>query len=150
MRSIYKLSMLFGLVCLMAACQANPFAANPNLAAGKLEIKAGATSITGRLVYATTGQPYVTEPVSLAEVHYNEAGEGAFALNSRTSPHTSTDENGFFVFKDIPVRDYVMVTGDPMTRYLILNDLSTGKVKIWSPKADKILDAGELRFEYNN
>ena len=150
MRSILKLFHILVLVFLLTGCQVGPTTPNPFLTSGGLVIKPGATSVTGRLISASSGEPFVDEMIALAAVHRNEKGEGAYALNSYSSPQTTTDAQGFFLFKDIPVGEYAVVTGDPMTRYLVLNDLSTGNVKIWKTEAGKVLNIGELRFDYNN
>lgn len=109
----------------------------------------GTTTVTGRLVSATSGKPFSNEYVALAEVHRNEQGVAAFGLNTRSSPQTSSDENGNFIFKNIPAGEYVVVVGDPMAKSMVLNDLTTGNAKVWNPKADQILEIGELKFEFN-
>ena len=41
------------------------------------------------------------------------------------------------------------MVGDPMTKSMVLNDLSTGNAKVWNPQADQVLEIGELKFEFN-
>jgi len=146
---------VFILFFLMSACSSDisPTSQPTATAAGKgpsaIAPNPGTTTVKGRLVSATSGKPFSNEYVALAEVHRNEQGVAAFGLNTRSSPQTSSDENGNFIFKDIPAGEYVVVVGDPMTKSMVLNDLTTGNAKVWNPQADQVLEIGELKFEFN-
>jgi hypothetical protein len=110
--------------------------------------KPGTTTVVGRLVFATTGLPYTNNYTALAEIHRNDSGDAIYALDTRTSPQTYTDQDGYFMFRDIPAGEYAFVVGDPMVDAIVLNDLSTGHTRIWKPEADHVLNLGVLKFEF--
>lgn len=101
------------------------------------------TVICGRIIHAD-GSPLVDLNVRLAEVYYGEPGsEGAFVLNTSSSPSAMTDEDGFFCTAEIAVTDYVLVIGNPEENYEIYAGEGS-KAKVWSPIAGEVLDLGEI------
>lgn len=109
---------------------------------------AGKANVSGRIVSIKTGEPYIDATVRLAEVYRNELGEGAYALDAALSPQTATDDQGNFVFTDIDPRDYVLIIGDPMTRYVIVAD-ETGKAIVYSCPVDQVTNLGEHKIDFD-
>ena len=109
---------------------------------------AGKANVSGRIVSINTGKPYIDATVRLAEVYRNELGEGAYALDAALSPQTVTDDQGNFVFTDIDPRAYVLIIGDPMTRYVIVAD-ETGKAIVYSCLVDQVTNLGEHKIDFD-
>lgn len=138
-KSIIALILLFGF---LSSCSNIPEVKSiPTPSSGK-------AVASGRIVSINTGEPYVDATVRLAEIYRNEQGEGAYALDTATSPIAYTDEQGYFVFKDIEPREYVLVIGDPMTRYVILTSES-GEVKVFNCPADMVTELGEFKIDFD-
>lgn len=108
----------------------------------------GKATASGRIVSINTGKPYQDATVRLAEIYRNEQGDGAYALDTATSPIAITDKNGYFIFSDIEPREYVLVIGDPMTRYVIISSES-GEVNVFNCLPDKITELGEFKIDYD-
>jgi hypothetical protein len=104
--------------------------------------------ITGRLINVTSGKPMSGVLVRLAEVYRNDAGEGSYVLDQALSPGTESDEDGYYVFENLTPGEFVLVLGDPLVRYLIINEPNTEKPKVWKVEPGKILDIGELSVDY--
>ena len=110
---------------------------------------AGKANVSGRIVsIVNTGKPYIDATVRLAEVYRNELGEGAYALDAALNPQTVTDDQGNFVFTDIDPRAYVLIIGDPMTRYVIVAD-ETGKAIVYSCLVDQVTNLGEHKIDFD-
>jgi hypothetical protein len=108
----------------------------------------GKASVIGRVISINTSQPYFEAIIRLAEVFRNELGEGSYVLDAANSPFTTTDKNGYFIFQNIPPKEFVLVVGDPMTRYIILSE-NNGKPKVIKLAAGKITDLGLLKVDYD-
>lgn len=101
------------------------------------------TVVCGRIVTAD-GTPFGDLNIRLAEVYYGEPGtEGAFVLNTSSSPSAMTDKDGFFCTGEIAVTDYVLIIGHPEENYEIYAE-EDSKAKILSPLAGEILELGEI------
>ena len=101
------------------------------------------TVVCGRIV-TTDGSPFGDLNIRLAEVYYGEPGsEGAFVLNTSSSPSAVTDKDGFFCTAEIAVTDYVLIIGHPEENYEIFAG-EDSKAKVWSPIAGEVLDLGEI------
>lgn len=101
------------------------------------------TIICGRVVHAD-GTPLGNLNVRLAEVYYGEPGaEGAFVLNTSSSPSAMTDKEGYFCTAEIAATDYVLVVGNPEENYEIYSK-EDQKAVVWSPVAGEVLDLGEI------
>ncbi len=101
------------------------------------------TAVCGRIVTAD-GSPYGDLNIRLAEVYYGDPGsEGAFVLNTSSSPSAMTDKDGYFCTGEIAVTDYVLIIGHPEESYEIFAG-EDAKAKVWSPLAGKVLEMGEI------
>lgn len=101
------------------------------------------TKICGRII-TKDGAPVENIPVMFAEVYYGESNtDGAFVLNTASSPASMTDMEGYFCTTEISVSDYVLVIGSPDADYEIY-PTENEKAKIWSTTAGQILDLGEI------
>lgn len=109
--------------------------------------EAGQAVVTG-YIYSTQTQGYlVNAPVLLAEVYRNEEQDGAFVLDTASSPYAATDEYGRFIFTGIEGREYVVVVGSvEVNQYEILAD-SAGTAVIWDVKPGEVFDAGEVHVD---
>lgn len=135
--------LLLSAIILLPACQAPaPVKTYPTPEAGK-------ASVTGRLISIDTGEPYVDVIVRLAEIYENEVGDRAFALDMAFSPIAFTDQDGYYVFKNIEAREYVFIIGDPMARSLIPTQETDQKPKAWDFPADIVTDMGTTRVDFD-
>jgi len=99
--------------------------------------------ICGRIV-TQDGTPAENMPVMFAEVYYGDSNEdGAFVLNTASSPASMTDMEGYFCTTEISASDYVLVIGSPDADYEIY-PTEDEKAQIWSTTAGQILDLGEI------
>lgn len=99
--------------------------------------------VCGRIV-TSDGSPFGDLNIRLAEVYYGEPGsDGAFVLNTSSSPSAMTDKDGFFCTGEIAVTDYILIIGHPEENYEIYAG-EDSKAKVWSPIAGKILELGEI------
>jgi hypothetical protein len=85
--------------------------------------------------------------VRMAEIYRNEEGEGVYALDTASSPYTTTDENGHFLFENVEAMDYVIIVGDPMTKYQIITD-TEGQARVWTVPADETTDVGVITIDF--
>jgi hypothetical protein len=108
----------------------------------------GKANISGRLISVNTGNPYEGIIVRLAQVYRNSKGEGSYALDTAVSPLATTDDAGFYTFVDLDPAEYVLVIGDPMTKYQIISD-SNGIAKVWKAEENSILQIGELKINFD-
>ena len=81
--------------------------------------------------------------VYFAEVYRKDGGDGAFLLDASHSPSAVTDQTGRFALINIPAREYVMVVGDPYSKNFVVPD-ETGKPKVFTAVADKLVDIGQV------
>lgn len=101
------------------------------------------TIICGRVI-REDGSPFDNLNVRLAEVYYGEPNsEGAFVLNTASSPSAMTDQDGYFCTAEVAVTDYILIMGNPEEEYEIYPDKDM-KAKIWTPAVGEVLDLGEL------
>jgi hypothetical protein len=123
-----------------------PAAAAPT--GGSTEVgkpEAGKATIVGRVVSKQTGAPLVGKPVRMAEVT-RQGEEAIYVLDGGSSPGAETDAQGRFVMTNIIAREYVLVIGDPIGEYYVVQDDAT-RAKVWNATADQILDVGEQKVD---
>ncbi len=111
---------------------------------------AGLTSLAGRVVArfgsSTVYEPIIISAVYLAPVMYEEDGTPAVAsLDSQHDPASSTDENGYFTFTNIPPGEYGFVIYYGVTHYLIRDE--AGEQVMITVEADQSIDLGELHTD---
>lgn len=70
-------------------------------------------------VLSNSGGPLKNTPIRLAEIYRGEDGSGAFALDEAFSPATMSDENGIYLFSNIPPGEYVLFIGSINTNFMI-------------------------------
>lgn len=120
-----------------------------------LKLKEGASAVKGRLISIPHNGPLTDAVVRLAEIYCpGDLAEGAskrdaciYALDDAFSPSTFTDKEGNFVFENIEARDYVLMVGDRVTRFVMLED-KEGKPLMWTAPADQAIDIGEYQVNY--
>jgi hypothetical protein len=83
--------------------------------------------------------------VRLAETYY-QGSDGAYALDESRSPGANTDAAGYFVFSDIPAREYVLIIGDIYTVYKVVPK-PDGLPQTYNPEPGQILDLGEIKVD---
>lgn len=83
----------------------------------------------------------------LGEILKNTAGTPATArFNRVTSIHTGTDDQGRFVFADVPAGTYVLIY-DRVSDALMLKHPDTGKDYFVTVTAGQVNDLGEMIFD---
>ena len=108
--------------------------------------ESGKAMVFGNVSNPTNNQPYSQVQVQLAEAYDNELGETNFVLNTAQSPITFADDQGDFVFENIPPHRYVVVVGDVYSNYKIL--LGPDQVTlVIDAKVDQKLDLGPLKVD---
>lgn len=107
------------------------------------------TVVVGRVVSSGDKSPYANLIVRLAEIHYEENGQGGvFVMDEGLSPGTRTDNNGNFVIENVPPMEYAIVVGYSSGQYVVIRK-NNGNVQIWLAEAGRILDVGVLEIELN-
>lgn len=105
------------------------------------------TSVTGHIVFKSTGAPLINVPVVLAQIYRNEEDDGAFVYDSASSPYALTDDNGRFIFTDVEPTEFVFVVGNvEVNRYELLTE-PDGSSRIINLPAGQILDLGVVEVE---
>ncbi|WP_110516237.1 hypothetical protein [Herpetosiphon llansteffanensis] len=108
--------------------------------------ESGRATVIGNVSNPTNNQPYSQVPVQLAEAYDNEKGETNFVLNTAHSPITVADDQGDFVFENIPPHRYVIVVGDVFGNYKVL--LGPDQVTmVIDAQSDKKLDLGAIKVD---
>jgi hypothetical protein len=104
------------------------------------------SSMTGQVINKSIrgGEPLANIEVRLANVHWNEdQSEGAFVIDTASSPVTHTNHEGKFYFTNIEPGNYVVVVGDLYGKYVILaNDDNSARV--FTTARGEVLDVGIL------
>ena len=97
----------------------------------------------GRIVERTDGEPITNISVRLAQV-YKQDNEEVFVLDDAFSPGDITDDEGWFVIKDVEAQTYVIVVGDANSAYEIISK-SPGTARVWKLPPDEVTDVGTLK-----
>jgi len=88
----------------------------------EIQPAAGKAIVYGRLMSSITGQPITNAPVRMAEIFYAEGAnkdpnQGAWALDNAFSPFAYSNDDGYFIFKDVEPTGFVIFVGDVIDRY---------------------------------
>lgn len=110
---------------------------------------AGNATITGILEKASGagGDPVQNTRLSLGKILENDQGTPMMAqLDSNTKLRTKTDENGRFLFQDVPAGKYVLISDHLLQAYM-LKDPKTGGNLIIVANPGQIVDLGKLVYD---
>ena len=100
----------------------------------------GMSAVAGQVVGSGSTAPIKKTPIYLAQIHWDaQHKNAAYALDISRSPATTTDQNGFFVFSDLPPNEYALIVGDFYGRNDVVRE-SNGNARIFQPMAGKTLD----------
>jgi hypothetical protein len=100
----------------------------------------GMSAVAGQVVGIGSTTPIKKTPIYLAQVHWDgQHKNAAYALDIARSPATTTDQNGFFVFSDLPPDEYTLIVGDFYGRNDVVRE-KNGDARIFQPVAGKTLD----------
>ncbi len=107
----------------------------------------GTATIVGHLmVNKEAPVPIETTLLALAKVIPGPDGTPMVArFNRNEAPHTLTDENGLFVFTNIPPGQYAIIV-DRISDAFMLNHPDTGEDFIISAVADEVTDLGAITY----
>lgn len=137
------------------APQESPLA-TPTAAPMSVEVTpaAGKGALTGRLINLTTNAPMPKQSLSLPSVicpadvaEEDKRDKCVYGVDEAFDPSTLTDDNGYFVFNDLTPGEYVMLVGNPATKYTILSDDAKLPL-VWRAEADKIVALGDLVVDF--
>ncbi|RPI31274.1 MAG: hypothetical protein EHM70_11875 [Chloroflexota bacterium] len=147
MKSKYPIIFCAILAVLLAACQGldTVQTAKPTAPA---DPQPGKATMTGRLLYQSTGEPMSVIGVRLAEI-VRQGEQSAMVLDTAFGPGDMTDEQGYFIFENIDPKEYVIVVGniEIYQGYTIVpND--EGTARIWQTEDGKVVDVGELKVDF--
>jgi hypothetical protein len=132
------------LIALLAGCGNAPAQPQPQpQPINRLAVptpSAGMSVVAGQVVGSGTAAPIKKTPIYLAQVHWDDQHKNAaYALDISRSPATTTDQNGFFVFSDLPPDEYTLIVGDFYGRNDVVRE-KNGNARIFQPEAGKTLD----------
>ncbi len=129
---------------------------SPNSPLEELEVEAPGgdqTIVIGQLV-SFDDEPLPGEVVRLPAVNCPEDVTEEdkrfrcfWALDDAASPSAITDENGIFVFDSVPAQDYVLLIGDIMNRYTLIQDQDERAV-IYTAAPGGILELGQFAVDF--
>ena len=126
---------------------ATPAAAESN---GVPQPSVGKGTIAGRLIDVNASQPMTNQNLSLPAVvcpagvaEDQKREQCVYVIDTAFDPSAITDGGGRFVFSDIAPGDYVMLVGNPTTKYTVLTNDSNQPL-IWKAEADKVTELGDL------
>ncbi len=113
------------------------------------ESQPGTGTVVGVLLLKAGNEstPVANQILYLAEVIKNEQGEDSFAAMDRTnSPKAITDNQGHFLFVNVPPGNYGLVLDTISNSYLLLQPGSEEAVLV-SATADSTIDLGTLEYD---
>ncbi len=104
--------------------------------------------ITGRFVDYLSGEPAAEMVVYLGELSPLEGDPGShiIVMLPSSSPSTTTDKNGYFVFYDVEPDTYAMVIWTPGNSWVVA-DPETGLDILVTVEPGAITDLGELAID---
>ena len=162
MKRIVFFLVLFA-AALLSACQAQPTTAPQNTPASNPAPQASPTAqrtpilppadattvtITARFLSSVDGKPYPETPVFLAEV-YRNGESAAFALDLARSPSRFTDSEGYVVFSEVTINEFVIVVGDPQGKYFIVNEENDDNTaRVFKADRGKVQQLGDLVIDF--
>lgn len=106
-------------------------------------------TVGGVALRQTPGQP--SYPLNggilfLAQVQYYDDKPVMGILDTSTAPRAVADEQGFFVFTNVPPGSYVLIYATPMGS-IVLQNPQTGADMIIEVEGGAIVDLGELKYD---
>lgn len=102
----------------------------------------GKATVIGRVIDRNTNQPMKSVKVWMAEV-VREGDQGAYVWDTTNGPASPTDDQGFFAIQNIKAMEYVIIVGEPYSRFEVISG-NDAKPKVWNVPANEIIDAGDL------
>ena len=88
-------------------------------------------------------EPIAGAVVYLARVIRSEDGTAMMAVVEETAPTAVADENGRFVFTDVPSKTYGIAISTPLGSFLVEDN--TGDDLLFAAQGGAVLDLGEIR-----
>jgi hypothetical protein len=126
-----------------------PFSFPENLE--NIEAAPGQAVVVGRVLSSQTLMPITNTPIRLAEIYYadetRDPATAAWALNNASSPFAYSDENGLFVFENVPAQDYVLFIGDMEGKYTVAVK-EDGFPQAYSFGPDTVTNLGDVDVNY--
>ena len=105
----------------------------------------GMSILFGQVVGSNSNTPIKKTPIYLAQIHWDaEHKNAAYAFDISRGPATTTDQNGFFVFTELPPNEYALIVGDFYGRNDVVRE-SNGNARIYQPEAGKSVDVGVVQ-----
>lgn len=102
-------------------------------------------TITGVLLVRPGPQPVKRALLALADVIETNGTPIVASMDSRNAPRTLTDDNGRFVFVDVPADTYTLIL-DKITESFLLSHPTSGKDMLITCEAGQVIDLGELTY----
>ncbi len=116
--------------------------------------KAGTATVVGHLTSKITGKPLDHAVVRLAEIYCpsdakktDTRSKCVWALDGAFSPSTFTDTTGNFAFTNVPPRQYIILIGDMVMKYALVND-EKKEPMMWTVEANKVITTGDFAVDY--
>lgn len=103
----------------------------------------GTSIITGMLKVEHTNQPMVGVELYLASHIGADESTPMYSLEPDSSPHTTVQDDGRFIFKDVPPGRYAIVIWNPFNSFLA-RDPVTGSELVIDVEANHVYDEGTL------
>ncbi len=142
-RSLYFLPMI--LIVFLAGCHVVGYEKETEAKSPQPKILPGVASLSGSIV-DINDQPLGETPVHFAEV-YRDNGSAAFIYDASNSPSVISGQDGRFAISDLSAGEFVIIVGDPMLDYAIIN-AADGTPEIYVVQGDTTMDLGKLTIQY--
>jgi hypothetical protein len=99
--------------------------------------------VRGRVISALTTEPLASTVVAMAQVT-RQGEEGAFVLNSASSPMNVSDVDGYFIIPNVPPGEFVMIVGDPYDVHEIILNPETEMAQTYFVEQGRVTEVGEV------
>jgi hypothetical protein len=126
----------------------SPSGQTPSGATPPAAPEADKATVVGRVLSSVDGKPIPQIAVRLAEVYRQPGKDPFYILNLATSPGDRTDDEGVFLFENIPAGEYVILVGEAYGMRRAVIDEATGKPRLWKMEAGKVLDTGTVSVDW--
>lgn len=102
--------------------------------------------VRGRIISVLTTQPLSNTVVALAQVT-RQGDDGAFVLNTASSPMNISDVEGYFIIPNVPPGEFVMVVGDPYAANQIIENPDTQMAQTYFVEQGRVTEVGEIQVD---
>jgi hypothetical protein len=140
-----RLLLIIIAVFLLAGCHVVSEDQNTSTKSITPKIASETTKVSGILLNSSK-KPLAKVDIHFAQV-YRQKKSAAFLFDSGNSPSTITGIDGSFSIKDLAAGEYVLIVGNPTSKYVILKG-DDGTQKVIVAQGGEALDLGSMIVQY--